>query len=128
MVGITWVKGPADNVTRGKTALIMRNFSPLLSRFRARLRHRTVDISTSGSIRRLLVLAYRTEINADISKPTHGKRYMYTGIGWSPTDLTDPEFSLLQHRFSPFAHRFSSSWDHLTCSKTAQIQCRVVCN
>ena len=40
-------------------------------------------------------------------------------------DSTDPEFSPLQHCFSPFVHHFSPSWDYLTCSKTAQIQHKI---
>ena len=51
-----------------------------------------------------------------------GKTY---GIGWSPTDLMDPELSPLQHHFSPLAHHFSPSWDHLTRSKSVQVQRKV---
>ena len=58
-------------------------------------------------------------------KSTGKTAYVYD-IGWSPTDLTGPEFSGLQHCFSPFVYHFSPLWDHLTCSKTAQIQHKVI--
>ena len=42
---------------------------------------------------------------------TRKMSYVY-GIGRSPTDLTDPEFSPLQQHFSPFTHCFSLLFDH----------------